>query len=201
VRIDILLFNGFDELDAIGPFEVLKNAADAGADITLRFVAPTPGEIVADHGLRVVVAAGLGDGPRPDVVVVPGGGWIDRNPQGARAEAERGEVPAWLADLHRGGTVVATVCTGAMLAAAAGLLSGKPATTNHGALDDLRAAGAEVVPARVVDAGAVVTAGGVTSGLDLALYLIERFFGPAAACRVERQMEYERRGTVWRRPG
>jgi transcriptional regulator GlxA family with amidase domain len=134
------------------------------------------------------------------VVIVPGGGWIDRSPQGARAEAQRGVLPAVLAELHRGGTVVASVCTGAMLVAAAGLLKGRPAVTHHGALDDLRAAGAEAVRARVVDAGDVVTAGGVTSGLDLALWLVERFAGPVVAHAVEEELEYEHRGVVWRRP-
>ena len=86
-----------------------------------------------------------------------------------------------------------------MLLAAAGLLEGRPATTHHTALADLRAAGADVVEARVVDDGDVVTAGGVTSGLDLVLWLVERHFGPALAVAAERELEYERRGTVWRR--
>jgi hypothetical protein len=87
---------------------------------------------------------------------------------------------------------------GAMLVAAAGLLEGRPAITHHSAIDDLRAAGAEVIHARVVDAGDVITAGGVTSGLDLALHLVERDHGSAAALAAERELEYERRGIVWR---
>jgi transcriptional regulator GlxA family with amidase domain len=85
-----------------------------------------------------------------------------------------------------------------MLVAAAGLLEGRPAITHHSAIDDLRAAGAEVIHARVVDAGDVITAGGVTSGLDLALHLVERDHGSAAALAAERELEYERRGIVWR---
>jgi transcriptional regulator GlxA family with amidase domain len=102
--------------------------------------------------------------------------------------------------LHEEGTILAAICTGSMLLAAAGLLRGRPATTHHGALEDLRTAGAEVIRARVVDDGDIVTAGGVTSGLDLALWLVERFAGPQLAVAVEQRLEYERRGTVWHRP-
>jgi transcriptional regulator GlxA family with amidase domain len=86
-----------------------------------------------------------------------------------------------------------------MLVAAAGLLKGRPATTHHGAIDDLRAAGAEIIEARVVDDGDVVSAGGVTSGLDLALWLVERFAGVEIVHKVESEMEFERRGEVWQR--
>jgi transcriptional regulator GlxA family with amidase domain len=202
MRIDVLVFDGFDELDAIGPYEVFQNAAGTGADFSVRLVARSgPGEVAAAHGLRIAVADRLGDGPRPDLIVVPGGGWIDRTAVGARAEAELGEIPARLAELHQAGTKIAAVCTGAMLVAAAGLLRGRPAITHHGVIEDLRAAGAEVVEARVVDDGDVITAGGVTSGLDLALWVVERFAGAAVAHEVEVQMEYERRGVVWRRAG
>src|SRR5918998_997253 len=131
MRIAVVVFEGFDELDAIGPLEVLRNAASMG-------------------------------------------------------DAERGELPAAIAAAHEAGAVVATVCTGAMLATAAGLTRGRPAVTHHGAIDDLRAAGAEVVEARVVDDGDLVTAGGVTSGIDLALWLVEREFGADLAHRIER---------------
>ena len=93
---------------------------------------------------------------------------------------------------------MASVCTGTMLLAADGLLTGRPAITHHVAIDDLKAAGAKVVHARVVDDGDVVTAGGVTSGLDLVLHLVERHWGAPLALAAERELEYERRGTVWR---
>jgi transcriptional regulator GlxA family with amidase domain len=199
MRIDVIAFDSFDELDAIAPFEVLKSAAAAGADFDVRLVAWTGGpEVVAAHGLRLTVESGDAAG-RPDVVIVPGGGWISRNSVGARGEVERGVIPRRLAELHAAGTIVASVCTGAMLVAAAGLLKGRPATTHHGAIDDLRAAGAEIVEARVVDDGDVVSAGGVTSGLDLALWLVERFAGVEIVHKVESEMEFERRGEVWQR--
>jgi transcriptional regulator GlxA family with amidase domain len=85
-----------------------------------------------------------------------------------------------------------------MLAAYAGLATGRNVITHHAALDDLRASGANVIQARVVDDGDLISAGGVTSGLDLALWLVERFAGAEIAAKVERNLEYERRGTVWR---
>jgi len=85
-----------------------------------------------------------------------------------------------------------------MLVAAAGLLAGRPAITHHGAIEDLKATGAEIIKARVVDDGDVITAGGVTSGLNLALWVLERYFNPETAHKVEAMLEYERRGTVWR---
>jgi len=201
MRFDILLYPGFDELDAIAPFEVLSAAAGDAAGWAVRFVSLAgPGPVPAAHGARLWADAAA-DPAAADVLVVPGGGWIGRAPVGARAEAARGDVPRLIAAAHAAGGTVAAVCTGAMLVAAAGLLAGRPAVTHHAALDDLAAAGARVVRARVVDAGRVVTAGGVTSGLDLALWLVERYAGPAAACAVERELEYERRGTVWREPG
>lgn len=200
MRIDILIFPGFDELDAIAPFEVFHNAKLRGAPFDLRYVAaPSTGEIVAAHGSRLSCDAKLGSGPRPDVIVVPGGGWIDGSKAGARAEVDRGEIPALLAELHRAGVTIAAVCTGAMLVSAAGILQGRAAITHHGAIADLETAGAEIIRARVIDDGDVISAGGVTSGLDLALWLVERFASPAIALAVEQQMEYERRGVVWRR--
>jgi transcriptional regulator GlxA family with amidase domain len=198
--IQIVLFHGFDELDAVAPFEVLKNAAAAGADVQVELVAlEDTREITAAHGLQVRVAGRLGNGPRPDILLVPGGGWNNHAPQGARAEAQRGELPTAIARLHKEGTIIASVCTGGMLVAAAGLNVHRPATTHHSAVEELRATGATIVNARVVDDGDLISSGGVTSGLDLALWLVERYFGAALALKIESQLEYERRGTVWHR--
>ena len=194
----VVLFDGFDELDAIGPWEVLANAAQLGADVRVRLVTVDPvAEVRGSHGLRVVPDGVLGD-VDVDVVVVPGGGWNDRSETGAWGEAQRGRLPAALAELHRQGSTVASVCTGAMLLAAAGLTRGRPATTHHLALDELRHHGTAAVEARVVDDGDVVTAGGVTAGIDLALWLVERHWGRELARRVSAEMEYEGRGQVVR---
>jgi transcriptional regulator GlxA family with amidase domain len=200
MRIEIVVYDGFDELDAIGPYEVLRNAATVVEDLDVRLVAANGSrEVVASHGLRVGVDGALsGDA---DVVIVPGGGWNDRAPQGARAEAERGELPRRLRELHDAGARVGSVCTGGMLLAAAGLTQGRPAVTHHGALDELRESGAEVVDARVVDDGDVITAGGVTSGIDLALHIVEREWGERLADGIAREMEFARDRRVWQRHG
>ena len=198
MRIAVVVFEGFDELDAIGPLEVLRNAAKGGADLEVALVSlDGAAEVTGSHGLRVRPDGRL-DPDRTDLLVVPGGGWNDRAARGARAEVERGELPAAIAAAHRAGAQVATVCTGAMLATAAGLTRGRPAITHHGAVEELRASGAQVVEARVVDDGDLVTAGGVTSGIDLALWLVERHFGAELADAVAAEIEHPRHGEVWR---
>ncbi|WP_049898497.1 DJ-1/PfpI family protein [Halococcus agarilyticus] len=196
----IALYEGFDELDAIGPYEVLENAAEAGADLDVALATLEPADrVTASHGLVVEPDGSLDDlAGDPDLVVVPGGGWTDGAEHGARAEVERGALPDAVAERYRDGTAVASVCTGGMILAAAGVLDGRPATTHHGAIDDLRETAANVVDARVVDDGDVLTAGGVTSGLDLALWLVERELGADVVETVAREMEYERRGEVYR---
>jgi transcriptional regulator GlxA family with amidase domain len=117
------------------------------------------------------------------------------------AEIERGAIPAALAQRHAGGAAIGSVCTGALLLGAAGLLAGRPATTNRLALERLRETGAEVIDERVVDDGDIVTAQGVTAGMDLALWLVERERGRDFADALARGVEYERTGEVWRRDG
>jgi transcriptional regulator GlxA family with amidase domain len=192
-----VLFDGFDELDAVGPFEVLMNAARSGAAVEVRLVRlEGRGEVCASHGLRVSVADRLDNDA--DLVLVPGGSWNERaGMPGARTQADRGLLPAAIAAMHADGATIASVCTGAMIVAASGLLQGRPATTHHGAHGDLARAGASLVDARVVDAGDLITAGGVTAGLDLALWLVQREWGADMAEAVASQIEHERVGSVW----
>jgi transcriptional regulator GlxA family with amidase domain len=194
MKIAIVVYEGFDELDAIGPYEVLRNAGRA--EVELMTVAESD-LVTGSHGLAVRPQATLADGPF-DVIIVPGGGWNDRSDAGAYAEARRGDLPAALRRLHDEGTVVASVCTGAMLVSAAGLLAGRTATTHHGAIDELRDSGVEVIDARVVDDGDLLSCGGVTSGIDMALWLVEREWGAELADEVAAEMEHTRVGTVWR---
>ena len=198
MRVEILVFEGVDDLDALAPLRVLRGAVGEGAPFDVALVTLEPMEqISTSSGLRIQPDGVLGEAV--DILVVPGGGWANRAERGAWAEYHRGAIPDAIARLHAQGAVVATVCTGGMLAARAGITAGRPAITHHVAVDELRAAGAEVVQARVVDDGDLVSCGGVTSGIDLALWLIERFAGADVAARVEGNLEYERRGTVWRR--
>lgn len=194
MHVAVLLYEGFDEMDAVGPYEVFSYAVRAGADCEVGLYTLDPADRVeASHGMVVEPDGTLADAGGPggvDLLVVPGGGWIDRDHPGAWTEAERGVVPDAIAAAHEAGTTVATVCTGGMLAAHAGVLDGRPAITHASAIDDLREY-ADVVDARVVDDGDVVTAGGVTSGLDLALHLVEREFGTDVAEQVSTVMEYE----------
>ena len=196
MRIAIILFDGFDELDAIAPYEVFRHAARLGADIDVELVTlGDVGEVTASGGLRVRPHGRLEGAP--DIVVVPGGGWNDHGSQGAWAEVQRGQLTRVLGELHEAGTSIATVCTGGMVAAAAGLTSGRPGTTHHTALEELRASGAHVIDARVVDDGDLIMAGGVTSGIDLALWLVEREVGGRIAAAVAEEMEYPRNGVIW----
>jgi transcriptional regulator GlxA family with amidase domain len=199
VRIAILAYEGFDELDALGPYEVLRNAASGGADVEVLLVTDRPAErVTGAHELTVEPQGTLADGGF-DLVIVPGGGWYDRAAAGAYAEVERGELPARLRQIHEAGTTVAAVCTGGMLVGAAGLARGRPATTHHLAIEELRAQGAAVTDARVVDDGDLLSCGGVTAGIDLALWIVEREWGNQLADGIARAMEHERRGQTWTR--
>ncbi|WP_308343346.1 DJ-1/PfpI family protein [Streptomyces sp. MK37H] len=132
-----------------------------------------------------------------DVIVVPGGGYGRRDGPGVWAEIASGVLPRALAAAPRRGLTVSSLCTGALLLSAAGLTKGRPCTTHHGAKADLKAQGGLVKDARVVDDGDLVTAAGVTSGLELGLWLVRRELGADAAIGVEGTLEYEARGTVW----
>lgn len=196
MRIEIVVFDGFDELDAVLPFEVFRNAGEASDWDVALVSADGPGEIVASHGMRLHVDAGLG---HPDAVVVPGGGWGNRAAKGAWQQVQDGRLPDQLSALAPGCAWVSSVCTGAMVLAAAGLTKGRPATTHHVACEELRETGAELVEARVVDDGDLITCGGVTSGLDMALWMVERELGAELAGAIAREMEATRSSAIWRR--
>ena len=187
--IDIVLFDGVDELDAIGPLEVLRGAAAQGGDLAVRLVTRTePLEVTGSHGLRMRADAVYS--PGADILLVPGGGWLARAEAGAWGEAERGDwLPLIKAAAERG-TMLAAVCTGTMLLARAGVIGTRPATTHQRVRADLEAVGVRVVDERVVDAGGLVTAGGVTSGIDLALHLVERLVSTEAAVQQAALLEY-----------
>ena len=184
MRIDIVVFDGMDELDAVGPLEVLRRAA-----FDVQLVALDPHRAVTcAYGLTITPDSA----PRSnaEIVVFPGGGWVGRAEKGVRAEVEGERWKSLIQQAESRGAVLASVCTGAMILAAAGALTGRRASTHHNAWADLEAAGATVIRERVVDDGDRVTAGGVTSGIDLALHLVERFAGKQTADRIAGDLEY-----------
>jgi transcriptional regulator GlxA family with amidase domain len=189
-RTQILFFDGVDDLDPVGPLEILT-----AAGLPTRPVRPAghPVTIHTAHGLVIDVADELDDAA--ELVIVPGGGW--RDDQGGVRDLARGQLPAQLAALHSHGTVLASVCTGAMLLAAAGLLRDRPAVTNRIALGDLAASGAQVHPeARVVDDGDLITCGGPAAGLDLGVHLVGRFLGAEAGAAAAARLEHDPVGPV-----
>jgi transcriptional regulator GlxA family with amidase domain len=190
--VEVLVFEGVDELDAVGPFEVLSGA---GFPTTTVGWPAGRDSIRGANGLTIGVDGPVGD--QPGLLIVPGGGWLARSDVGVRPLVEGSELPQVITRLHANGTVVASVCTGAMLLAAAGLLKGRPAVTNRRALDDLRTTGADVRDdARVVDDGDVLTSGGVLAGIDLAIRIVERYLGEHAARRSTERLEYHRQGPL-----
>jgi transcriptional regulator GlxA family with amidase domain len=212
MRAQVVLFDGFDPLDVIAPYEVLA----AGRMVT---DAPVRVELVSAEGAREVPsglhplslrATARLDPRRADLIVVPGA--LGSLPAGDEPADDSipvilgrtlgTELPDLLREaLDRPGVTVATVCGGSLVLAMAGLIEGRPATTHHLGLDLLDATGTVAVDARIVDDGDLVTAASVTSGLDLGLYLLERELGPRVALAVEKLIAHERRGTVWRDAG
>lgn len=217
----IVLFDGFDPLDVVAPYEVLfAGGIAAPGSLRVELVsAEGAREVPSGSGLLTLRATAALDPRRADLVLVPGAvgplggapGPDDAAPDAAGsadsvpallARAVRTGLPALLGEaLERPGAIVATVCGGSALLAAAGLIEGRHATTNHLGLHLLEASGVIAVDARVVDDGDLVTGAGVTSGLDLGLYLLERELGPRIAHAVEQLFAHERRGTVWRAAG
>jgi transcriptional regulator GlxA family with amidase domain len=207
VHAQIVLFDGFDPLDVIAPFDVLVAGSDAvGDELVVELVsAEGPGPVVSGSRGLVLNATAQLDPSKPGYVIVPGAsGPIDGDPDEVDTIpvllARFGEteaVPLMRDAMADPDITVATVCGGSLALAMAGLLEGRNAVTHVLGLDVLDATGVNVVRARVVDDGDLVTAGGVTSGLDLALHLLDRSYGPRVALAVEELFEYERRGTVW----
>lgn len=201
MKIQVLLYDGFDELDAIAPFEVFRIAEAKGADVYTELVTLPSDQknVYAQRGLIIRCEKHISIESPPDLLVVPGGGWGTRAKKGAWSEYQKGNIPHLINQMYKNGVIIASVCTGAMLLAKTGLLNGKKATTHHNALEDLRKTGAEIVNTRVVDEGDLITSGGITSGIDLALWVIERFFTKAISESVEKQLEYTRVHNIWQK--
>lgn len=206
--VQFVLFDGFDPLDVVGPYEVMTAGREVmGGAVDLAFVsAEGPREVVSGTSGITLRASGVLDPGVPGYVVVPGAsGPVDGDPD------EVDTIPVLLSRFAASAAApligkclasqeitVATVCGGSLALAMAGLLEGRTATTHVLGIEMLAATGVDAVRARVVDDGDLISAGGVTSGLDLGLYLLERDFGSRIARAVEELFEYERRGTTWK---
>lgn len=184
--VGIVLFDRAEVLDFAGPYEVLSGAKydDGSPCLRVLTVAAQP-EVRCNGGLRVVVDTTLADCPPLNAVIVPGGPGADVR----TIEQER--IIPFLQDRFQADTLVASVCTGAFILGRAGLLGERRATTHTTMLDAFRAEfpQIEVIADKIVDEGPIVTAAGVSSGIDLALYLLEKWFGPSVRQRSARNLD------------
>lgn len=190
-RIGILVFDGFDLIDAGGPYEVFLTASrlaerDGGPEtFSVELLSPDGSDVVAYGGMALTRLADARAAAPYDVVVVPGTVDVDA----ALADAA---LSAAVAALAPAAGLTTSVCTGAFLLGAAGVLDGLPATTHWEDVDALAATGvAAVRDVRWVDAGAVVTSGGLTSGMHMALHVVARFEGEQMALRTARQLDMD----------
>ena len=181
MRIAIPLYDRFTALDAVGPYEVLQRLP--GAQIT--WLAHEPGPVGTDTGqLHMVADAAFEDLPDPEIVMVPGGTGTD-----AFLDDER--IVGWIRRAHETSEWTTSVCTGSLLLGAAGVLDGLEATSHWLDIDDLERYGARPTGRRVVEQGKVITAAGVSSGIDMALTLVARIAGPEVAQAIQLGIEYD----------
>ena len=179
--IAIVLYDRLTALDAIGPYEVLSRLPQA----RVTFLAAQAGPVRTDNGMLTLLAErALSELAHPDIVLVPGG-------PGEVAQRAGAQTLAWLREAHAHSTWTASVCTGSLILAAAGLLAGRRATTHWLAYEELRRLGAEPVAERVVFDGDIVTAAGVSAGIDMALALAARIAGERVAQAIQLGIEYD----------
>lgn len=187
--IAIAVFPDVEELDFVGPWEVLRTWQlwwpDDGAEVFT--IAESAEPIRCAKGMVVTVDRTWDECDRPDVLVYPGG-------QGTRPQLKEAALLERLRTMAGAGTLMTSVCTGSLVFAAAGLLDGRPATTHWASLDKLGELGTDVEVRpddRYVDSGEVVTAAGVSAGIDMALHLVRRFAGEERAREVRRFIQYD----------
>ena len=179
----IPLFDRFTALDGIGPYEVLQRIPE----IDVTFIGHERGEVRSENGfLGITRDATFEEMPRPDLIVFPGG-------VGTRPLAADERVLDWVRTAHETTRFTTSVCTGSIVLGAAGLLDGLTAATHWGAYDALAATGAEPTPQRVVEHldQRIITAAGVSSGIDMALRLVEILFDRVAAEAAQLMIEYD----------
>lgn len=187
--IGLFVFEGAEELDFVGPWEVFAMWAQEfpDDDVTPLLIAREAGPVRCAKGMRVLPDRTWHDAPPLDVLVYPGG-------IGTRAHLGDPDVAAWLGGLRQSGALMTSVCTGSLVYADTGILDGRSATTHWVALDLLASLGTDidVLPdARFVDTGDVVTASGVSAGIDMALHLVARLASEDTARAVRRHIQYD----------
>jgi transcriptional regulator GlxA family with amidase domain len=181
MRVAILIFDKLTALDAVGPYEVLSRVP--GWEVT--FVAKQAGPKRTDTGrLEVTADAPIDELRDPDVLLIPGG-------EGNRPLLEDDEALDWIRGAHEGTTWTTSVCTGALVLGAAGILDGLEATTHWAYRDRLGEFGATPVERRVVEQGKVITAAGVSAGIDMALTLVAHEAGDDVAKAIQLGIEYD----------
>lgn len=184
-NIGIVVYDQAEELDWVGPFEVFTMLERVDAGSCSVFTIGHPGtEVVGAKGLRVLTDHTFANAPHADVLIIPGGA-------GSRVQMKDAEMLEFVRKASGTAEVVASVCTGALILGAAGLLEGKRAATHFGSMDTLRAMeGVTAVEERWVDEGSVVTAAGVSAGIDMALHLVGRLWSPEVGAKVQKWMQY-----------
>jgi transcriptional regulator GlxA family with amidase domain len=188
-QIGIVLFDGVEELDAVGPWEVLADWAHIGPEdgYAVTTLAPDGGTVTCAGGLQIVAEHGFADAPALDVVLHPGG-------RGTRPLMKDEAHLDWVREQHRTASLMTSVCTGSLVYAAAGLLRGRPATTYWASLDELKRIDDTIDvrgEERFVDDGDVVTSSGVSAGIDMALHLVARLSSVDRAREVRRGIQYD----------
>ena len=183
----ILFFDGTEELDAVGPWEVFTMASKQRDDISVVSISEHGGTVTCNKGMRIIMDHAITDAPKLDVILVPGG-------SGTRTEVNNTALLSWIAEVSKDCKWVASVCTGSMLLAEAGPAAGKRITTHWAAVDMVRdrgKAGEVLDDVRYVRDGNVVSSAGVSAGIDMTLWLIGEMYGPNFARSVQRNMEYD----------
>ena len=184
ITIGILIFAQVEELDFVGPFEVLSYVNKIQPNSTnVMLVAETAEPVCAFNGMKIIPDTTIGICPALDVLVVPGG-------TGRLAAMKNTVIQEFIRKQMTTAKYITSVCTGAFLLAEAGLLKGKKATTYHTAFDELESYSVQVLSEKIVHDGKIITAGGVSSGLELGFYLLKQLFGLTISQEVAHKIEY-----------
>lgn len=186
-NIGLFLFNDVQLLDFAGPYEVFSDAASICDGLVSVFTVTEDGKPVKSiNGLTVIPDYGFSCHPPIDILVIPGG-------QGTKAEIGKDTVLEWVRNNSQKAGLTMSVCTGARILGKIGLLDGKEAVTHHGSVEDISRLAPQAIfreDRRFVRSGSILTAGGISAGIDAALYVVEIYFGEDVAGKIKIRMEY-----------